>query len=646
MNVNQFNTSTFLGISTANKAPENFSPILYDDSITFKKSLNLGDFISVKDTQKIPHYYELFVEYKDINVIEYGDYIAFPDSDLDWQLYQVKKPVIDISTDELTFTATCTHVLYDLVDDYPVTQGFVGAPFSVAMDTILSNSQFVASYENQDIPDSLITYQITNRTPLEAIYTVCNYKEYEFKPIVVISDSNEVVNLYLHVVERLGVNRGVTLEVGYNADNLSIEYDDSNLVTALVGIGVDEEGNEIDISSVTWSTGSGDPLDKPNGQVWLEDPDATAAYGIIKYDGTGTRQPRFDVYQSLAQTPEALISELYTQLQKRTAPIVNYPVDIKLLENIYPDQKVRLGDNVTLIINELGAKLDVRVISITRDRLHNTSGSCELGNAITIFLDQNSILQRKTVALNENGQIPSSKLYTQINTDMVADEAITVAKLFVEALSAITADLGTINAGTLNGVEIILEGSASNFKFRINDTVDSGYLQSGSRELRVYDSAGTSTVIRLLRLSDTGSLVLFNVGDSTKDISLSSALGQVLSYDFYAENNVSALTFTDRTPFYDGNALEEIKQIKGKDGEIDHSTLPDFARKKVNKYKKVDKFIVEEDKKTGKKVTGVTKDLVVDGTEEGRDLGAMISILTKAVQELTEKVEYLENKIV
>jgi hypothetical protein len=92
--------------------------------------------------------------------------------------------------------------------------------------------------------------------------------------------------------------------------------------------------------------------------------------------------------------------------------------------------------------------------------------------------------------------------------------------------------------------------------------------------------------------------------------------GAVVKYsaagDSYFYGNVSALSFTDRTPFYEGDALAEIMAIKGKDGEIDHKSLPEFVQ---------------------------TKD--EDG-EDGRDLGAMISVLTVAMQQLSEKVAALE----
>jgi hypothetical protein len=99
--------------------------------------------------------------------------------------------------------------------------------------------------------------------------------------------------------------------------------------------------------------------------------------------------------------------------------------------------------------------------------------------------------------------------------------------------------------------------------------------------------------------------------------------GQLNANSAWITGVMSAGTVTDRTPFYEGDALAEIKNIRGitnsKSGEkeIDHKTLPEFARAKRKN---------------------------ADGVEtDERDLGAMISILTTAVQQLTDKIERLEN---
>ena len=77
------------------------------------------------------------------------------------------------------------------------------------------------------------------------------------------------------------------------------------------------------------------------------------------------------------------------------------------------------------------------------------------------------------------------------------------------------------------------------------------------------------------------------------------------------------MSFTDRTPHYDGDALADLRAVRGdRRRGIDHSSLPAFARKQLR---------------------------LKDGTaEEGRDLGAMISILTVAVQQLDARLDALE----
>jgi hypothetical protein len=181
--------------------------------------------------------------------------------------------------------------------------------------------------------------------------------------------------------------------------------------------------------------------------------------------------------------------------------------------------------------------------------------------------------------------------------------------------------------------------------------------------------------------------------------------------DVYVSGDVSALTFTDRTPYFSGDALAAIKNISGTDGQIDHATLPEFARRTLQRtetetvlgdrvpvnpedaweeyaeaetiydknekgekiplemktvYRENDGKIVAEQEpvyksqeiqvpkkrlKEGVKLDPATGELYtqesteiehVISEEPGRDIGAMVSILTRAVQQLTAKVEALE----
>lgn len=141
----------------------------------------------------------------------------------------------------------------------------------------------------------------------------------------------------------------------------------------------------------------------------------------------------------------------------------------------------------------------------------------------------------------------------------------------------------------------VFSGTGTNFKYiaiGYDTTNDFGYIQVANENV---------TWNKLLVLQPNGGTIQIGNGTSAGDLVIG--------------NNCSALSFTDRTPFYKGNALLAISKIKAKGDKIDHSTLPRFVR-------------VKRKTKTG--------------TESVRDIGAMISVLTVAVQQLLGKIEKLE----
>jgi len=100
--------------------------------------------------------------------------------------------------------------------------------------------------------------------------------------------------------------------------------------------------------------------------------------------------------------------------------------------------------------------------------------------------------------------------------------------------------------------------------------------------------------------------------------------GDFSTGDVDFNGDITAASYSDNTPAYE-----------------DHNSLPVFAQKTIKKPKYQDKK--DEKGKAIKNEDGEIEQEYV-GTQEtkGRDLGAMISILTKAVQELTQRVEDLE----
>ena len=139
-------------------------------------------------------------------------------------------------------------------------------------------------------------------------------------------------------------------------------------------------------------------------------------------------------------------------------------------------------------------------------------------------------------------------------------------------------------------------------------------------------------------------LELSSAGANFQDNDVTMGSATTLTVGVGADNGtVSAGIFTDRTKYYDGDALAELKTISGVDGQIDHASLPAFAKASLVKpiYEEQDVVIDPEApvKKgetvlTGKQMVKIGEETVVE-----RDLGAMVSILTTAVQQLTARLE-------
>lgn len=164
--------------------------------------------------------------------------------------------------------------------------------------------------------------------------------------------------------------------------------------------------------------------------------------------------------------------------------------------------------------------------------------------------------------------------------------------------------------------------------------------------------------------ADSGSNLIFMTGSSSTErarinnsaaflIGATSPIGSEklrVNGQIYSDDNISALTFTDRTPYYDGDAVSDIAKIKGKDGEIDHNTLPVFAQKKLIRNVYEDQLItqirpVEGSKNAETEEYQIMESVKIGETEEiARDLGAMISIIVVALQQLTNRIQALETR--
>lgn len=102
--------------------------------------------------------------------------------------------------------------------------------------------------------------------------------------------------------------------------------------------------------------------------------------------------------------------------------------------------------------------------------------------------------------------------------------------------------------------------------------------------------------------------------------------------------------YTDHTPFYEGDALSEISQISGKDGEIDHSTLPNFAyvEQEVPVFEKTELMEITADEAF--ETVMVERDKIVETTNEKGDI--IKSKIKKGVKTESKGYQIEDGKIV
>lgn len=196
-----------------------------------------------------------------------------------------------------------------------------------------------------------------------------------------------------------------------------------------------------------------------------------------------------------------------------------------------------------------------------------------------------------------------------------------------------------VGASTSTGLsgQIFSVLKASDFpQIILERTVDGGANKWGSTI-----STGGAYLLR----DYTGGINAITVNKATGNVDFvgtvfnMAASGTTLTVGVGANNGtVSAGVFTDRTKYpVGGDALAELSAIKGKNGHIDHDTLPVFMR--ANVKRDITKDVQSKDT-DGKTIT--VKQKVGEETVVERDLGATISMLTVAIGQLLQRIEALE----
>lgn len=196
---------------------------------------------------------------------------------------------------------------------------------------------------------------------------------------------NKIVKRQVNMYSQQGERTGKRFEYGSNALEVEQETSTDELYTALVGRGKGEEvegdhsdgsptgyGRRITFADVVWKKSNGDALDKPKGQEYLEDPEATKLYGFA--DGS----PRIGIVTFEDDTDEKLLLyHTYEKLLELERPQVQFKASVLDVGDL------GLGDTVAIIRHDFHIEYFTRVFKVDHDLLDKNNNTIELGDDLS-----------------------------------------------------------------------------------------------------------------------------------------------------------------------------------------------------------------------------------------------------------------------
>ena len=192
-----------------------------------------------------------------------------------------------------------------------------------------------------------------------------------------------ITGRYLDIAPASPVWRGLRFSLEKNLDDASVTWDTSRLKTALYGYGKNSmtvsgqsERQPWTFADVTWEATDEHPA-KPAGQIYIEDPEATAAYGR-------NGRPRFGYYQNGdVEDPEKLLELTWETLKTVSTPDVTIEGQVRDITKFGAvDVPIRLHDSAQIEITPIGTVLVREVTQYNENLLTPENSQITIGKYI------------------------------------------------------------------------------------------------------------------------------------------------------------------------------------------------------------------------------------------------------------------------
>lgn len=225
-------------------------------------------------------------------------------------------------------------------------------------------------------------YYISTLEAIQKIVELCGL-EVTFE-ITLNPKTHQIEHRLVNLYAQQGQRTGKRFEYGSNLLTVEREESAENLITALIGRGKGEAvyhedntveetpdgyGRRINFADVVWSKKNGNPADKPAGQEYVEDVDATAKYGFD--DG----KPRIgiEIFEDITD-PAELLQATWSALQTLKRPQASFRASVMDVGDL------GLGDTVAIVRHDIKIEYFTRVYKVTHNLLDERQNSIELGD--------------------------------------------------------------------------------------------------------------------------------------------------------------------------------------------------------------------------------------------------------------------------
>lgn len=318
----------------------------------------------------------LLFPYDSNKVIERGQRVGFYDDSSVFQMFEIRRAKT-YEPDHYQEIEAEHIAISELTDEFYEGHDFDSVTASSALTTLLTGTLWSVGTNTASGTSSLhlgFSDKWSDVRQIESNWNVTITPRITFA-------ATGITGRYLDIAPADGTFQGLRLSLEKNIDDVGVQWDDSNVKTALYGFGASVEttvNNEtvrqpLTFASVTWTATSEHPA-KPSGQKYIEDPDATTAYGR-------NGRARFGWYQNAdIDNANTLLQKTWEALKVQRVPDVTIDCNVLDLKRYgYVDVSIHLGDLAQVEVKPTNVILLKQVTCLTVDLLDPSKTRVTIG---------------------------------------------------------------------------------------------------------------------------------------------------------------------------------------------------------------------------------------------------------------------------